>query len=954
LYKRLFERTVQRINDSFREMRPESTEDSDGDAWNHIGILDIYGFERLQRNSFEQLCINLANERLQQYFVENVLVAEQSLYKREGLPWVGLSLPDSQPVVNCIAQVFRTLDEYSQQLAKGFETASDEKFCQKTVDEAMKCPQRKEVLKQLKMSGKRRSTAGPAVSDGFVIRHYAGPVEYSTKGWLDKNNDRLLAECETLICESTSPLVKSLGEEDQGKAVFRSISKKYTTDLEALLKTLSTCNLHYIRCFKPNEEQKPDVFRHQLVLDQIIQCGTIELVKLMHDGYPNRCPFEEITARFKDLLPESFQRYGMRTFIEALMMAYEVPRDDWALGMSRLFLKAGQLRALENMRSEGATPKADKLAQIVSAIIRKRWGRAGNAVRLCNYIPKLISQIYVQRAARAVSRTVSLTARLAPRRRLLGGFRAVRFALSTWDRIRRKRVERLAAALRLAHFLHSRTRPWLLGARERARDAAARRRAEEERQRLERQRMAEERKQLEEERLRLEAERLEREKEERQREDARAQELEREREEQRQKLEEDRKMLEQERRAFEQERRLSILAVASPQHAKPAPMEESAQTERSQMPAREPQPAPADAEVKSTVTPQLSTAVGAEDEIYPGDSVSALLTSQASALVQQEIAVQMNERIHALEREMAQKQEEVLQQMRFLQQKNESLERTLEEERAQKDFGGHAQRTADGMEPSASPPQRRNPSLIPLDDNTPEPATPLRSSAKKSRYSRSERRYSLISSIDIGSTGRCHQSNSSKAAGRERRFSIAHEALSSMRDDGLERTHRIGDAPIGTGDLHSQRKWWDEQRRFLLEDLYPSGSPGGAFGQTPGRGTARRKSQAEGACRAAQQAQAPAVTAGEREQRGAAPPAAAASSGVRDLNTMFEHVEDSSSDATAALQPCQEEEPGKVQQPHVARAARKTEYQDSKLKKPQYFWNKRHSVGDADRGHAPL
>ena len=103
LYKRLFEQTVQRINNSFAELRPNGTsrKEDDEQGWNHVGILDIYGFERLQRNSFEQLCINLANERLQQYFVENVLVAEQSLYQREGLPWCSLSLPDSQPVVNC-------------------------------------------------------------------------------------------------------------------------------------------------------------------------------------------------------------------------------------------------------------------------------------------------------------------------------------------------------------------------------------------------------------------------------------------------------------------------------------------------------------------------------------------------------------------------------------------------------------------------------------------------------------------------------------------------------------------------------------------------------------------------------------------------------------------------------------------------------------------------------------
>ncbi|CAK8993911.1 unnamed protein product [Durusdinium trenchii] len=400
LYKRLFERLVQRINSSFGEWRRLPEED---EKWYQIGILDIYGFERLQRNSFEQLCINLANERLQQYFVEklqwhsdslttsmNVLVAEQDLYKREGLPWIGLELPDSTPVVSAIVQTFKTLDEYSQQLAKGFEKTSDEGFCQKTVEDSQKDVQRKEVLRPLKMSNKRGSKAGTslAMNEGFVVKHYAGMVEYNTKGWLDKNNDRLLAECEDLICTSSFDFVASLGEADAGKVPFRSISKKYCADLENLLETLNTCHLHYIRCFKPNEFQKPAIFSQTLVLDQLVQCGTIELVKIMHDGYPNRSPFNTIVQRFRDLLPESFQRYGMRTFIEALMLAYEVPEQEWALGMSRLFLKAGQLKALEDMRSEGAEADPERLKAIVHSIIRKKWVRAKNAIQLCLYLPR--------------------------------------------------------------------------------------------------------------------------------------------------------------------------------------------------------------------------------------------------------------------------------------------------------------------------------------------------------------------------------------------------------------------------------------------------------------------------------------------------------------------------------------------------------------------------------------
>lgn len=516
LYKRLFERLVQRINSSFGEWRQAPEED---DQWHQIGILDIYGFERLQRNSFEQLCINLANERLQQYFVENVLVAEQELYKREALPWVGLPLPDSTPVVTAIVQTFKTLDEYSQQLAKGFEKTSDESFCQKTVEDSQKDTQRKEVLRPLKMSNKRGSKAGMglAMNEGFVVKHYGGLVEYNTKGWLDKNNDRLLVECEELICDSNLPFVASLGESDGGKVPFRSISKKYCADLENLLETLNTCHLHYIRCFKPNECQKPAIFHETLVMDQLVQCGTIELVKIMHDGYPNRCPFNEIVKRFRDLLPESFQRYGMRTFIEALMLAYDVPKEEWALGMSRLFLKAGQLKALEDMRTEGAEADPERLRQIVHDIIRKKWLRANHAIQLVNYLPRFLSALRTARAARTLCTRALLIGRLQPmltaareklrlraqaaRRRLRGAVWTARLSVKLMQQAKSNRRERLVNAVYLRWLLHKRLQPAIQGARKRLIALEVQREAE--RRREEERRAAEEKRRHEEEMERM-------------------------------------------------------------------------------------------------------------------------------------------------------------------------------------------------------------------------------------------------------------------------------------------------------------------------------------------------------------------------------------------------------------------------------------------------------------------
>mmetsp|Transcript_57061 Transcript_57061/g.94872 ORF Transcript_57061/g.94872 Transcript_57061/m.94872 type:complete len:1125 (+) Transcript_57061:34-3408(+) len=419
LYKRLFEHIVHKINNCMR--RPGASMQSCG---RDIGILDIYGFERLQQNSFEQLCINLANERLQQFFVDHVLQAEQGLYAREGLPWNEMHLPDSEPVVRCVAQVFRTLDDFSGRVAKGLDekAASDEKFCERVLrDMTQEAPAQSgsatQVLRRVKNQTRRRNSEGlgAAPNDGFAVQHYAGVVDYTTKGWLSKNNDRLLPDCEALIRDSECSLVRSLGDEDRSSSTFRSVSKKYSADLESLLQMLRDCQLHYIRCFKPNSQQAAGHFDGQLVLEQLVQCGTVELVRIMHDGFPNRCAFAEIVSRFQALLPEKFQRYGSRTFIEALMCSHEVPPTEWALGVSRLFLKAGWLQTLEDMRSEGALPKAESLEEIVHGIVRRKWTRAVQVVCFCLWVPKFAKGVQVRKAARAVTCVAALQGSLGAR-----------------------------------------------------------------------------------------------------------------------------------------------------------------------------------------------------------------------------------------------------------------------------------------------------------------------------------------------------------------------------------------------------------------------------------------------------------------------------------------------------------------------------------------------------------
>lgn len=894
LYKRLFERIVKRINDSFGELRDgvaTSSQADSEDGWRHIGILDIYGFERLERNSFEQLCINLANERLQQYFVDNVLVAEQGLYQREGLEWKGLALPDSQPVVNCISQVFKTLDDFSSRLAKGFDNLGDEKFCEKVLEEAGKDPQRRDILKNERAANKRRGSVGPALNRGFVIKHYAGLVQYNSAGWMDKNNDRLLPECEELVSTSECAFVQGLADQDTGSTPFRSISKKYMADLETLLRTLSTCSLHYIRCFKPNEVQEPNIFNKAMVLDQIVQCGTIELVKIMHDGYPNRCPFDEISSRFKALLPEDFQRYGMRTFIEALMLAYEVPTDQWSLGMSRLFMKAGQLSKLEDMRTEGLMPDTEKLSQIVSNIVRKRWKRAVESIKLCLWFPKFIQQIQIDRAAKALRLAVLAVDRLVPRveaarrriqarqvaarRKLRAAFSTVFVLQSSWRTLREQRRSRVISAFYRASFIVVRTRSWVTNAKEYVRESAKRReledrRREEERQRLEeaRKKQEEEQRQIDAERLRLEEERQEavrqreadRREAERQQEEERL-EMERQRELERQ-LEAERLQCEAEQRRQSDERRRLELLQFEEERARIAEERRQWEQERQSIHSARQQEGVtcgslameiADAEVKSEVTvsvhllpshhgygtalssAQLSTALGEEDDVDIGDSVSAAAQHQAmdhqvQALVQKEISA----RVQELEEAFARKQEEVLMQMRLLQEKNENLERQVQEhvqeERVREESATCTPtRTFTALTPKSGREAAKPPSLLSL-IHSPVIATPTPLSSGRcgthrvvsdsiSSHRASSQRASACPSLLELSAG-----HASTGKPRSARLSVAHEAFLAPAD-----CDRANEA------MQRERQWWAQQRHFLLEDLYSSG-----LGASPGSATKRR------------------------------------------------------------------------------------------------------------------
>lgn len=429
LYQRLFDKIVDFINRSSSTPAAAGAaraagslpRDHEISGCRHIGTLDIYGFECLEANGFEQLCINLANERLQQFFIEEVLQAEQRMYEDERLNIPPLKLPDSQPVVNRIQEIMAVLDEHSLRAQRGLgRNDPDQRFCEHVHRQNQ---DNSGLVMPLRLRA-NRSGNGLGMNDGFQIRHYAGDVPYSTRGWIEKNNDARMPEVEALLADSSKQLVQDMaGSADvvAGERVH-SVTKRYLGNLDSLLQTLKRCSVHYIRCFNPNKNQQPGVFDKKYVLDQVVHCGTVELVKIMHNGFPHRVALQELRNRFTGLLPQDMvENYSPAHFVLAIMLAFEIEEGQWTLGLTRLFLKAGQLRVLENLRDAGSTASKEMIWKIRALFARKKVRAACAAISFLRWLPGHVKQSRKARFTTKLNRVVFVFVRL---HRWLGKARA--------------------------------------------------------------------------------------------------------------------------------------------------------------------------------------------------------------------------------------------------------------------------------------------------------------------------------------------------------------------------------------------------------------------------------------------------------------------------------------------------------------------------------------------------
>lgn len=331
-----------------------------------ISILDIFGFESFQHNSFEQLCINYANEKLQQRFTKDVFTSVQDEYKAEGIDWVEISYEDNTDCLKMFEGRLGLLAILEEETARG---STDEKFSNKLA----------KILSDNTYYHKPR-----LVRCGFHIRHYAGTVSYDANTFLTKNADALAPDIVMLLKNSSMPFIADMYDESKfsnlseaqqpatkkkrsrrGSSIFmKTVTSGFKSSLSDLMREIGKTNVGYIRCIKPNALKSPTEFDNTLVCDQLRYCGVVEAVAISRAAFPNRMSFHDLVERFyvlgEPLISARIRSSDSHQYtsdeIRKIMNSDTVGthagegKDSYVVGRTQVFFALGVLEKMEALR----------------------------------------------------------------------------------------------------------------------------------------------------------------------------------------------------------------------------------------------------------------------------------------------------------------------------------------------------------------------------------------------------------------------------------------------------------------------------------------------------------------------------------------------------------------------------------------------------------------------------
>ncbi|CAI5762041.1 unconventional myosin-Ib isoform X3 [Podarcis lilfordi] len=361
LYSRLFSWLVTRINESIKaQMKVRKKV---------MGVLDIYGFEIFEDNSFEQFIINYCNEKLQQIFIELTLKEEQEEYIREGIEWTHIEYFNNAVICDLIENnqngILAMLDE--ECLRPG--AVTDDTFLEK-LNQVCATHQHFES-RMSKCSRFLNDTSLPHCC--FRIQHYAGKVMYQVEGFVDKNNDLLYRDLSQAMWRANHSLIKALFPEGNPAKINLkrppTAGSQFKASVATLMKNLQTKNPNYIRCIKPNDKKAAHIFNEALVCHQVRYLGLLENVRVRRAGYAFRQPYEPCLERYKMLCKQTWPHWRgpARAGVEVLFSELEVPEEEYSLGRSKIFIRNPRtLFKLEDLRKQ----RLEDLATLIQKIYR--------------------------------------------------------------------------------------------------------------------------------------------------------------------------------------------------------------------------------------------------------------------------------------------------------------------------------------------------------------------------------------------------------------------------------------------------------------------------------------------------------------------------------------------------------------------------------------------------------
>uniref|UniRef100_A0A8W4FFN5 Myosin heavy chain 16 n=1 Tax=Sus scrofa TaxID=9823 RepID=A0A8W4FFN5_PIG len=355
VYDKMFKWLVIRIN---------KTLDTKMQRQLFIGVLDIASFEIFEFSSFEQLCINFTNKKLQQFFNHHMFVLEQEEYKREGIEWAfidfGLDLQACIDLLEKPMGIFSILEEQCV-----FPKATDATFKAALYDNHL--GKSSNFLKSKGGKGK-----GPETH--FELIHYAGTgVGYNIAGWLEKNKDPLNETVVGLFQKSSLGMLGLLFKERTGTkrqkrgSTFMTVSNFYREQLNRLMTTLHSTAPHFVRCIIPNEFEQSGVVDAHLVMYQLACSGVLEGIRICRKGFPNRLQYPEFKQRYQVLnpsvIPQGF--VDNKKASELLLGALGLDTNEYKIGHTKVFFRVGILAKLEDVRDE-------RLAKIMITVELKK------------------------------------------------------------------------------------------------------------------------------------------------------------------------------------------------------------------------------------------------------------------------------------------------------------------------------------------------------------------------------------------------------------------------------------------------------------------------------------------------------------------------------------------------------------------------------------------------------